>query len=542
MSSKNTNAKQASNNPDKIYWILLGILLFIVAIIRLRIINVPLERDEGEYAYMGKLILKGIFPYDIAYNMKFPGTYYMYAFFMMIFGQTITGIHLGLLIINLISIFFIFLIVKKLVDNIAAISASAVYAILSVSSGILGFAAHATHFVVVCALAGFWFLIKTFDNENRKNFLLSGIMLGFAPIMKQQGIILSFFGFVFLAIQLLTNGSFKKGLVNLLIFTGGGLIPLLLMLISILITGTFHKFWFWAVDYAMKYENLVSFDDAIQMFKDSIGLITDGFLLIWIIALAGLFFMFKHPVLNIKTKTFLLMLFIFLFLSVCPGLYFRTHYFIVFLPAIAVFFGITISYFHQKKISAKFKYWKQLSFILLIIPLLYSFSIQYNYFFKLQPSEISKMVYVENPFVESLNIARYIKNNSVENDKIAILGSEPEVCFYADRISASGYLYTYSLMENQANSLIMQKEMAKEIETALPKYFLLYHVKTSWFAHTDSEQFILNWIKPFLQNNKYQLKGIVDMCPEGTVYKWDEEVRGYRPVSSNYIVIYTLGN
>ena len=47
---------------------------------------------------MGQLILQGIPPYGEAYNMKFPGTYLMYAFIMAIFGQTVQGIHIGLMI------------------------------------------------------------------------------------------------------------------------------------------------------------------------------------------------------------------------------------------------------------------------------------------------------------------------------------------------------------------------------------------------------------------------------------------------------------
>src|SRR5262249_20001496 len=50
--------------------------LLLVALVRLRLADVPLERDEGEYAYAGQLILHGIPPYQQAYNMKFPGTYY----------------------------------------------------------------------------------------------------------------------------------------------------------------------------------------------------------------------------------------------------------------------------------------------------------------------------------------------------------------------------------------------------------------------------------------------------------------------------------
>lgn len=63
-------------------------VLVIVAAVRLRLLNLPLERDEGEYACAGQLMLQGIPPYELAYNMKFPGTYAGYAVIMALFGQT----------------------------------------------------------------------------------------------------------------------------------------------------------------------------------------------------------------------------------------------------------------------------------------------------------------------------------------------------------------------------------------------------------------------------------------------------------------------
>ena len=41
---------------------LLGIVLF-TAFLRYNIINVPFERDEGEYAYGGQLLLQGVATY-----------------------------------------------------------------------------------------------------------------------------------------------------------------------------------------------------------------------------------------------------------------------------------------------------------------------------------------------------------------------------------------------------------------------------------------------------------------------------------------------
>ena len=75
-----------------------------------------------------------------------------------------------------------------------------------------------------------------------------------------------------------------------------------------------------------------------------------------------------------------------------------------------------------------------------------------------------RYMYFPNPFPESIAIAEYIRNHSAPDSTIAVLGSEPQIYFYAHRRSATSYLYTYSLMENHKYALTMQQEMIQEIE------------------------------------------------------------------------------
>ena len=69
-------------------WLCLAAVLALTAAVRIRLLDVPLERDEGEYAYAGQLLLEGVPPYQLAYNMKLPGTYLAYAATMALFGQS----------------------------------------------------------------------------------------------------------------------------------------------------------------------------------------------------------------------------------------------------------------------------------------------------------------------------------------------------------------------------------------------------------------------------------------------------------------------
>src|SRR6266478_1076712 len=142
------------------YWLFLGLVALLTFAVRVHLREVPLERDEGEYAYIGQLMLQGIPPYRDAYSMKLPGTAAAYALIMAVFGQTPSGIHLGLALANAASIILIFLIGRRLLDDVTGVGAAAAFALMSLSPSVLGLAAHATHFVVLFALTGILVLLK----------------------------------------------------------------------------------------------------------------------------------------------------------------------------------------------------------------------------------------------------------------------------------------------------------------------------------------------------------------------------------------------
>ena len=162
------------------YWILAVIVFGLVIAIRIRLLGIPLERDEGEYAYAGQLILQGVPPYKLAYNMKFPGTYAAYAVIMSIFGQTINGIHLGLLLVNAATIVLVFFLGRRLANSTVGLAAGTSYAVLSVSPTVLGLAGHATHFVLLPVLAGTLLLLDDSYRNAYRRLFASGLLLALA--------------------------------------------------------------------------------------------------------------------------------------------------------------------------------------------------------------------------------------------------------------------------------------------------------------------------------------------------------------------------
>jgi 4-amino-4-deoxy-L-arabinose transferase and related glycosyltransferases of PMT family len=181
--------------------IVVGILLMVTLLfgaIRFRLRNMPLERDEGEYAYSGQLLLQGIPPYKLAYNLKLPGIYVAYASMLAVFGQTPAGIHLGLLLLNAVSAIVIFLLASHLFGRLAGLVSAATYSLLSASTTVMGFEAHATNFVVLPALLATLCLLHGLRSHQRWLFLTCGFLCGIAFLMKQHGVFCGLFCLAYL--------------------------------------------------------------------------------------------------------------------------------------------------------------------------------------------------------------------------------------------------------------------------------------------------------------------------------------------------------
>src|SRR5271166_4450374 len=95
-----------------VYYGLLLLVIVLFALIRFRLRDIPLERDEGEYAYAGQLMLQGVPPYQLAYTMKLPGTFTAYAAILATFGQTPAGVRTGLILVNAATTLLVFLLAR----------------------------------------------------------------------------------------------------------------------------------------------------------------------------------------------------------------------------------------------------------------------------------------------------------------------------------------------------------------------------------------------------------------------------------------------
>ena len=88
--------------------------------------------------------------------------------------------------------------------------------------------------------------------------------------------------------------------------------------------------------------------------------------------------------------------------------------------------------------------------------------------------------------------------------------------FLARRHSATGYIYTYPLMEPQPFAVKMQHEMISDLETNRPKFIVFADNIMSWNRHPESDATIFNWWDNYQTN--YTLVGMTDIVsPTNTI-------------------------
>jgi 4-amino-4-deoxy-L-arabinose transferase-like glycosyltransferase len=510
----------------------------LVAGIRFRLRDMPLERDEGEYAYAGQLILQGIPPYQLAYNMKLPGTYAAYALIMGVFGQSAAGIHLGVIAVNSPCIFLVFLIGRKLSDGLSAVVAAATFGLLTIRPQLLGLAGHATHFVTLAALLSIYLLLKAGGTERWRLFFWSGIFSGLALLMKQPGLSFGIFtGLYLLWQEWPAPGTLRTAARKLAFFSLGAVVPYLITCLILLRAGVFKTFWFWTVSYARAYGSELSWRQGLHEFANRMELQKEHVEVMWLFIVFGMAAFLWERSLR-PGAIFMLGLLGASFLATSAGLFFRGHYFIVLYPALALLAGIGVSaiaaILRRRLLPEVAVAGPVILFALAFSNALYA---ERAVYFSDSPREAIREIYGVNPFPEAVVVGDYLKANSDPAARIAVIGSEPEIYFYAQRHSATGYVYTYPLVEDQAFAAVMQSEFIREVESAAPEFVVYVVIEKSWLRRPNSDPHIFQWADAYTRQN-YSLVGVADGGGNHDRYYWGDDALSHRPRRPEVILVY----
>jgi hypothetical protein len=527
--------------------IILGLVLIACLIARVRLLDLPLERDEGEYAYGAQILSQGGVLYRDIHSMKWPGMYAAYAGIFSLLGENVRAIHTGLLLGNLLSALGLWLFCRSFSSAVQATFSATFFLLLMLLPVMHGIIANAEHFAVLFITWGLAAAAWGLKSRRLSLLLLSGGLLGLAVIMKQHAIfnvalaccvVLCLSGSKrrSLAVPLhpaepeetslpaeprrtVSAAGLSRGFATLLLGTGIAL-AWIVMALALWRQGAWNDFVLWTIKYPRSYTSQISLMDAPILFVHSARPIS---LVIWpvlMLALAGGISVWKQA--GADQQFWLLGGLLAGLLSICPGFYFREHYYLMLMPSIACLAGAGVQAVSQhcmRQVGASGR-WMALAVV--VFACLWPLGVQGRLLYAQSLRDVSRTMYGPNPFVESPEIAAYLKRVMPPGSRLVILGSEPQIAFESGHRLATGDVYMYPLMEHHPLALPMQREMIREVEAARPEFVVLVSTRTSWLQTERSEPLLMNWIPEFLK--KYNLIGLVKTVSfEETVSRYSED-------------------
>lgn len=468
-------------SPQWTWWFAV-VVLVAVAAVRLRLADLPLERDEGEYAYTGQLMLQGIPPYELAYSMKLPGTAGMYALLMALFGQTPAGIHLGVMCLTTLTALMLYWLGKKILDPTTGMVAASTYAVMAATPDMMGLEGHATHFAAFFATGGLCLMWKARRDFHWWQIAGSGIAFGLAILMKQHAVLIAAWAMAAIAATGFRRAGFSAGrrLAGTATFGAAIVLPFAFCCWLLWMAGVFPKFWLWTVEYAQQYETLQSLSQAFAAFGIHFSLAVATIFFLWLLAILGLAMIWSEG--RFQGQRLWLAGFAGASaLTVVPGFYFRQHYFLLTLPAVALLAACAVSVvnlrWRERTPDPRMAHWPVTLYALLLAAVFFN---NRDIWLVRSPVSASRAIYPGESFPEAQTLAAFIRTHSAPDARVAVLGSEPEMYFLARRRSATGYIYTYELTEAQPFARQMTREMIQEVETSAPEFVVFVENPMSW--------------------------------------------------------------
>jgi hypothetical protein len=422
---------------------------------------------------MGQLINAGKLPYLDGVDHKPPIAFYINALALRFVPPTEQGIHIFLLLYNLLTLLCMFYLGKCYFRSLSAgLWCAFAFAVFSASPAIQGFTASTEMWMLLpIALS---LLLAVLGAQRRSAMLLvfSGVAGAVACWTKQTAFTSILFVFIFvcfsrpgtepgpaapsLAVRLRAAACWMLGAVG---FSG-------LLISYFYIQGIFGAFFYWSFLHNVSYTEARTLSATISAFRERLVEIARGdFVILGAGISAAVWCLVKKD----RKAYFILGFLALSLLGTFPGFSYR-HYFAQLAPAVGLAggYGFFVLAEHFRKPDRRPLIAAACGLVCLCVPVV----MNSQYFLEGDPNKISRYYFQYNPFPESKQLASYVAGLTSPSDKVFIVGSEPEILFYASRQSPSSFLMFYPLTSSYPRYKGFQQTVWNDLQKAPPKVIL----------------------------------------------------------------------
>jgi 4-amino-4-deoxy-L-arabinose transferase-like glycosyltransferase len=470
----------------------------LACLLRWPIAAVPLERDEGEYAYIAQRWWLGDVPYRDSFDQKPPGAFVAYAVIQSVFGTSPAAIHWGTQVYTFGTLALIFVIGRRLFGPTEGLVAALFAAYMTVDLCVLGQSANTEVFMILPLTAAFFATLLAREGKSWVWALLAGVFSSLALLCKQvalPNVALS-------GLLLLIGGAARWRL--LVAFVVGGVLGLAPTVGYFAAAGAWSEFWDCVIGHNLTYAQRVPWSDYPFWFwigfRNGLGQWWGILLLASVAGLceagrgaqrprrldsaAGLTeASYRRP------TRFVVLWFLASAAGISIGGYFRGHYFVQAIPPLALLAGRGALLVARRRTRPE-----RFAVKLALAAIAWGVIVAPWYYLYGTPEQKISWIYAGCPFVESIPVAAYLREHSRPDEPAFVFGSEPQILYYAGRRSASRYIFAFPLMTPFPDTGDRQREVIRELTDCPPKFLMYVHLEGSFLddegTPTDLRQFI----------------------------------------------------
>jgi 4-amino-4-deoxy-L-arabinose transferase-like glycosyltransferase len=480
--------------------LLTAALILIVAGLRVPLLPIPLERDEGEYAYIAWRLGHNELPYREWVDQKPPAVFYVYRFALSLPFDPVRAIHFVGLLFSAASVCALFFLGLRFMDRFWAWLGAALLALLSSDPLVQGTAAN-TELFMLCPLilSLIAFLAAAAKTKSHIFFMaLSGALIGIAVMFKQVAIVNWFLLVALYPIFAPAERRWRRAGSFVLWSTAGLSAVLGLVVLYFWRRGGLHEFVDNVFTHNLGYISAIGASERLEYCWGALTTLSRTQMIVWAFAATGLI----ELLISGKTKWFLFLAgwLITSVIGVSASGYFFPHYFQQLLPPLALAAVAGAERVAAIKWWKIFPAWSRRAVAILMLAALPAITIS-PFLFHYTPAESVRKIYPGNFFAEMPEFARRIETVTPPETPVFIFGAEPELLFYAHRPSATRYIFLFPLYGPYGSVREKQTAAAKQIEHARPSTAV--YLPNALFFVSGTDQYFTQWSMSYLQENFY---------------------------------------
>jgi len=475
-------------------------LVLIVATLRTPLLAIPLERDEGEYAYIAWRLGYNELPYRDWVDQKPPAVFYIYQLALSLPFEPVRAIHFAGLVFAAASACALFFLGLRFMDRFWAWLGAALFALLGADPLVQGTAAN-TEIFMLCPLIFSQMVFFTATAKNERNvwlMALAGALTGIAIMFKQVAIVNWFL--LAGAYPIFAQGEKRwRSPISFVAWSATGLLTVLgLVVLYFWSRGGLNEFVENVFTHNLEYIGGIGGSARLEYCWGTLTILVRTQAIVWTFAAVGLAGLLTSG--RAKWCVFLGGWLLTSVIGVSASGYFFPHYFQQILPALVLAAAAGAEWFDTIRLWKILPVWTRravLGLMLAVLPV----TALWPFLFIYTPMEAVRKIYPGNFFADMPALAQRIGNATPSEAPVFIFGAEPELLFYARRPSATRYIFLFPLYGPYGNVHEKQIAAATEVEQAQPSTAV--YLPNALFFVSGTDQYFTEWSVSYLKENFY---------------------------------------